>query len=51
MSLQPIAFARAHHCAAATHFRGRYACMEATSMAEADLLSTSSHWDEREPAQ
>jgi len=39
MRLQPIAFARAHHCAAARHFRGRYARVEATSVAEADLRS------------
>jgi hypothetical protein len=35
----PIAFARAGHRAAATHFGGRYARVEATSMAEADLRS------------
>jgi hypothetical protein len=35
--LQPIAFARAHHCAAATHLRAR---VDATSMAEAELQST-----------
>jgi hypothetical protein len=40
MRLRPIAFVRAHHCAAATHFGGRYARVEATSMAEADLQST-----------
>jgi len=34
-----IAFARARHCAAATHFGSRYARVEATSMAEADLRS------------
>ena len=39
MRLRPIAFARAHHCAAAAHFGGRYARVEATSMAEADLRS------------
>jgi hypothetical protein len=39
MRLRPIAFVRAHHCAAATHFGGRYARVEATSMAEADLRS------------
>jgi hypothetical protein len=39
MRLRPIAFARAHHCAAATYFGGRYARVEATSMAEADLRS------------
>ena len=37
MRLDPIAFARAHPCAAATHFRAR---VDATSMAEAELLST-----------
>jgi hypothetical protein len=37
MRLQPIAFARAHHRATATHSRARG---EATSMAEADLQST-----------
>jgi hypothetical protein len=37
MRLRPIAFARALHCAAATRFGGRYARVEATSMAEADL--------------
>jgi hypothetical protein len=40
MRLQPVAFARAHHCAAATHFRARYAGVDATSMAEAELQST-----------
>jgi hypothetical protein len=39
MRLRPIAFARGRHCAAATHFGGRYARVEATSMAEADLRS------------
>jgi hypothetical protein len=39
MRLRPIAFARAHHCAAATHFGVRYARAEATSVAEADLQS------------
>jgi hypothetical protein len=39
MRLRPIALARARQCAAATHFGGRYARMEATSMAEADLGS------------
>ena len=39
MRLQPIAFARAHLCAAATHFGSRYARVEATSMPEADLRS------------
>jgi hypothetical protein len=37
MRLRPIAFDRAYHCAAATHFGGRYARVEATSMAESDL--------------
>jgi hypothetical protein len=37
MRLRPIAFDRAHHSAAATLFGGRYARMEVTSMAEADL--------------
>jgi len=37
MRLRPIALVRAHHCAAATHLGGRYARVEATSMAEADL--------------
>jgi hypothetical protein len=37
MRLWPIAFDRAHHRAVATRFGGRYARMEATSMAEADL--------------
>ena len=40
MRLRPIAFARAYYRAAATHFGGRYARVEATSMAEADLRST-----------
>jgi hypothetical protein len=40
MRLRPIAFAGAHHCAAAAHFGGRYARVEATSMAEADLRGT-----------
>jgi hypothetical protein len=40
MRLRPIAFAGAHHCAAATRVGGRYARAEATSMAEADLRST-----------
>jgi hypothetical protein len=39
MRLRPIAFARAHHCAAVTHVGGRYARVEATSMPEADLRS------------
>jgi hypothetical protein len=39
MGRRPIAFVRAHHCAAATHFGGRYAGVEATSVAEADLRS------------
>ena len=39
MRVRPIAFARAHLCAAATHFGGRYARVEATSMPEADLQS------------
>jgi hypothetical protein len=39
MRVRPIAFAGAHRCAAATHFGGRYARVEATSMAEADLRS------------
>jgi hypothetical protein len=39
MRLQPIAFARAHHRAAATHFGGRYARVATASMAEADLRS------------
>jgi hypothetical protein len=39
MRLRSIAFADAHHCAAATHFGGRYARVEATWMAEADLRS------------
>jgi hypothetical protein len=38
MRLRPIAFARAHLCAAATHFGGRYACVEATSMPEARVI-------------
>ncbi len=37
MRLQPIVFARAHHCAAATDFRAR---VDATSMAEAELKRT-----------
>jgi hypothetical protein len=40
MRVRPIAFARAHHCTAAKHFGGRYARVEVTSMAEADLRST-----------
>ena len=39
MRVLPIAFAGAHCCAAATHFGGRDARVEATSMAEADLRS------------
>jgi hypothetical protein len=39
MRLRPIALACVRHCAAATHFGGRYARVEATSMAEADLRS------------
>ena len=35
-----MGFDRAHHCAAATHFRGWYARVEATARAEADLQST-----------
>jgi hypothetical protein len=37
MRVRPIAFAGAHRCAAATHFGDRYARVEATSMAEAEL--------------
>jgi hypothetical protein len=37
--VQPIAFASAYRCAAATHFGSRDARAEATSMAEADLRS------------
>jgi hypothetical protein len=40
MRLQPVAFARAHYCAAVTHFRACYARVDATSMAEADLQNT-----------
>jgi hypothetical protein len=39
MRVRPIAFAGAHRCAAATHFGGRDARVEATSMPEADLRS------------
>jgi len=39
MRLRTIAFARTHHCVAATHYGGRYARVEATPMAEADLRS------------
>jgi hypothetical protein len=39
MRLRSIAFAGAHRCAAATQFGGCYACVEVTSMAEADLRS------------
>jgi hypothetical protein len=39
MRLRCIAFAGAHYRAAATHFGGRYARVEAASMAEADLRS------------
>jgi hypothetical protein len=39
MRMRPIAFAGAHRCAAATHFGGRDAGLEATSTAEADLRS------------
>jgi hypothetical protein len=35
----PSGFARAHQYTAAAHFRGRYARVEATSMAEADVQS------------
>jgi hypothetical protein len=35
-----MGFTRAYHCAAATHFRGCYARVEATAMAEADLQNT-----------
>jgi hypothetical protein len=37
MRPRPIAFACAHHCAATTRSGGRYARVQATSMAEADL--------------
>jgi hypothetical protein len=40
MRLQPIAFVCAHHCAPATHIRGRYVRVDATSMAEAELQNT-----------
>jgi hypothetical protein len=39
MRLRPTALARTHHCAAATRFGGRFARVEVTSMAEADLRS------------
>ena len=39
MRVRPVAFARARRCAAATHVGGRYARVEATSIAEADLRS------------
>jgi hypothetical protein len=39
MKLRPIVFDRAHHRAAATRFCGRYARVEAASMAEAYLRS------------
>jgi hypothetical protein len=40
MRCAAMGFTRAHHCAAATHFRGCYARVEATAMAEADLQNT-----------
>jgi hypothetical protein len=39
MRVRPVAFAHAHHRAAATHLGGRSARLEATSMAELDRRS------------